>query len=436
MTVSRERFAVDAMLDEVMASAEPLAGRKRNRLSRRVEGELGEMVSDDLKIRQCLLNLLGNAAKFTEDGEIVLLARREHRDGRDWLVFGVRDTGIGMTEEQLGRLFTRFSQADESTTRQFGGTGLGLAITRAFCRKLGGEVRVESVPGAGTTFTIELPATLPDGTEDVAQPLATSRGHLSARRNNVVLVVDDDPSARELLTRFLTREGFEVHCEADGKSGLEQARALRPLAVLLDVEMPQMNGWAVLHAIRSDPALAQTSVIMASVVNEQSLGYALGATDYLVKPIHWDKLKGAIARLRVRSGAGEVLVVDDDRDARERLRSMLGKDGWTVAEAANGAEALAATQAAMPALILLDLMMPVMDGFEFLQALRADPAGQTVPVVVLTAKDMTAAEQDLLATQADRIVRKGSISLADLARDLNAIVPPESAPLAGAGDTP
>jgi CheY-like chemotaxis protein len=216
-----------------------------------------------------------------------------------------------------------------------------------------------------------------------------------------------------------------VHCEADGLAGLERARALHPMAVILDVEMPKMNGWAVLHAMRSDPALAHTPVIMASVVNEQSLGYALGATDYLVKPIQWSTLKGAIARLRVRSEAGEVLLVDDDADARERLRTMLSREGWTVVEAQNGQEAVACVEVSMPALILLDLMMPVMDGFEFLQALRSMPAGQGVPVVVLTAKDISTEELNLLATQADRIVRKGSLSLADLVRELNAIVPPE-----------
>ena len=430
MTVGRERFATAAMLDEVVAAAEALAAKKGNRLEQKRAAGLGEMESDDLKIRQCLLNLLGNAAKFTEGGTITLEARREVRGEADWLVFAVRDTGIGMTEEQLGRLFTRFSQADESTTRQFGGTGLGLAITRAFCRKLGGEVSVTSEPGQGTCFTMELPALLPEGTADVAAPVASTRAGRGARRN-LVLVIDDDAAARELLTRFLTREGFEVHCEADGRAGLMQARALRPLAVLLDVEMPEMNGWAVLHAIRSDPDLAQTPVIMASVVNEQSLGYALGATDYLVKPIHWHKLKGAIDRLRVRAGAGDVLLVDDDADARARVRTMLARDGWQVSEAADGQEALTLVKALeaagkkLPALILLDLMMPVLDGFGFLQALRATPGGHGVPVVVLTAKDMTPEEQEWLASQADRIVRKGSVSLADLARELKSIVPIE-----------
>jgi CheY-like chemotaxis protein len=408
-----------------MEAAGALVAKKNNTLAQDAPPGLGEMLSDDLKIRQCLLNLLGNAAKFTENGTITLRARRTPRDGTDWLVFDIEDTGIGMSEEQVGRLFQRFSQADESTTRQFGGTGLGLAITRAFCRKLGGDVTVRSVEGEGTVFTIELPAVLPEDTQDVEAPADTARAVVSTPRNNVVLVVDDDPSARELLSRFLAREGFTVHCEADGLAGLERARALKPMAVILDVEMPQMNGWAVLHAIRSDAALAHTPVIMASVVNEQSLGYALGATDYLVKPIRWDTLKGAIARLRVRSETGSVLLVDDDADARGRLRTMLTREGWTVDEAGNGQEAVARVEASMPALVLLDLMMPVMDGFEFLHVLRAMPAGQGVPVVVLTAKDMSTDELNLLATQADRIVRKGSLSLADLVRELNAIAPPD-----------
>jgi PAS domain S-box-containing protein len=425
MTVSRERFGVGPMLREVVEAAGALAAKKRNTLLEEIGADLGEMLSDDLKVRQCLLNLLGNAAKFTEDGTITLRAWREVREGAGWLAFAVADTGIGMSEDQVSRLFQRFSQADESTTRQFGGTGLGLAITRAFCRKLGGDVTVESIEGEGTTFTMRLPAELPEQMEDVEAPREEVLREVLPRRNSMVLVVDDDPSARELLSRFLSREGFSVHCEADGLAGLERARALHPMAVILDVEMPKMNGWAVLHAMRSDPALAHTPVIMASVVNEQSLGYALGATDYLVKPIQWSTLKGAIARLRVRSEAGEVLLVDDDADARERLRTMLSREGWTVVEAQNGQEAVACVEVSMPALILLDLMMPVMDGFEFLQALRSMPAGQGVPVVVLTAKDISTEELNLLATQADRIVRKGSLSLADLVRELNAIVPPE-----------
>ncbi|GJD48282.1 Sensor histidine kinase RcsC [Methylobacterium crusticola] len=432
MTVAAEDFAVAAMLDDVAAATESLVLKRRNRLVLDAPGALGTMRQDQGKVRQCLVNLLGNAAKFTEDGTITLGARRTLEDGAAWLTFAVTDTGIGLTEEQIGRLFERFAQADESTTRQFGGTGLGLAITRAFCRRMGGDIAVASVHGAGATFTVRLPARLPE--EDDAPTPEEVRALAEAaavERHDVVLLVDDDPAARELLSRFLEREGFRVRSASDGRAGLSLARALRPRAILLDIEMPRMDGWSVLHAIRSDPDLAATPVIITSVVNEQGLGRALGATDYLVKPIDWEHLKGLMERYRPAGAPGTVLLVDDDADARERLRRTLVRDGWRVREAENGAVGLERLDEARPSLILLDLMMPVMDGFTFLTKLRARPDGGDVPVVVLTAKDITPAEKERLGRDTERVIVKGSVSLGEigsLLRAMYAARPPEPVP--------
>ncbi|HJS87198.1 MAG TPA: response regulator [Acetobacteraceae bacterium] len=420
MTVVAERFEVAEMLREIVDVAGPLVQRKENRLVLDFGDALGGARTDQVKVKQCLLNLLSNAAKFTERGTITLRARREARDGRPWLVFSVRDTGIGMTAEQLGRLFRRFTQADESTTRQFGGTGLGLAITRAFCQMMGGDVRAESEPGRGSVFTMDIPAALDSGAKSAA--IDDAHAGSEADAGDCVLVIDDDPAARELLTRFLRREGFRARTAVDGRAGLALARALRPRVVLLDVEMPHVDGWSVLHAIRSDPELADTPVVMVSVVNEQSLGYALGATDYLVKPIEWDRLKAIMDRYRHASQQADVLVVDDDVDARARLRVMLERDGWSVAEASHGREALERVAAGVPALILLDLMMPVMNGCEFLAALRGRPEWRDVPVIVLTAKDVTASERERLERQADQVLIKGTISLGELAQDLRAVL--------------
>jgi CheY-like chemotaxis protein/two-component sensor histidine kinase len=418
MTVETITFDVRAMLDDVVAGAGSLIERKQNTLVLDLAEDLGAMLSDEVKIRQCLLNLLSNAAKFTEQGTITLKTRREEREKAAWLVFEVADTGIGMTEEQLHRLFQRFTQADESTTRQFGGTGLGLAITRAFCEKLGGEVTVESVAGQGSTFRIALPAEIDPASGHHVD--ATPRDSLADR---IVLVVDDDVAARDLLTRFLSREGFHVRSAADGKSGLTLARALKPQAILLDVEMPRMDGWAVLHAIRSDTELAAIPVIMVSVVNEQSLGYALGATEYLTKPIDWDRLRSVMERFGPTGTPGTVMVIDDDADARERIRIMMTRDGWEVQEAGNGQEALDLLAEATPDLILLDLMMPVMDGFAFLSKLRRREDGREIPVMVLTAKDVTADERERLEHQADRVILKGSMRLAELAQQLRELMP-------------
>ncbi len=429
MTVAAEAFAVGSLVDDVVAATTSLVERKENRLVVDLGDGVGSMNTDQVKVRQCLLNLVSNAAKFTEKGTITLAMRREREGGRDWLRFAVTDTGIGMTEEQLGRLFQRFSQADESTTRQFGGTGLGLALTRAFCRMMGGEVMVTSRQGEGSTFTIRLPADLP--TDEVAEAIPE---HVEAPEGPCVLVVDDDAAQRDLLTRFLERQGFAVRSAADGQAGLALARAIRPTAILLDVEMPRMDGWSMLHAVRSDPDLAETPVVMVSVLHEESLGFALGATDYVTKPVDWEHLKEIIRRFRAPGADGEpgtpeapgtVLVVDDDAALRARLRALLEGAGLHVIEASDGREALAEVGRSVPGLVLLDLTMPVMDGFAFLKALRALPHGRNVPVVVLTARDVTAAEQACLARQADRVVLKGSVSLRELAQDLRELAPSE-----------
>ncbi len=424
MTVESVRFDVAAMLREVVAATEPLVAKKNNRFALEIAENLGEMRSDELKIRQCLMNLIGNAAKFTEDGTITLRGRR---DGPDRLVFEVADTGIGMSPEQLGRLFQRFSQADESTTRQFGGTGLGLAITRAFAKRLGGDVTVDSEPGSGSTFRIVLAGQVRSDDGGAVEPVVIQRDpeasvddHAGAERR--ILVVDDDPAARDLLARFLKREGFNVTGAADGQAGLTLARALRPQAILLDVEMPKMDGWSVLHALRQDPVLVDTPIVMVSVKNEQSLAYALGASDYLLKPVDWDRLKRVLDRVQPHRD-GTILVIDDDDGARERLRFTLSRDGWTVVEASNGQQALERLDGVTPSLILLDLMMPVMDGFDFLERLRERPGFAQVPVVVLTAKDVTPDERACLDRQADRIISKGSFTLPKLAQELRDLIP-------------
>ncbi len=455
MTVEAVDFDVAAMVEDVVDATGSLVAKKNNRLRLDLgEGEgpgsgqdsgLGRMHSDELKIRQCLMNLVSNAAKFTEDGEIVLRVRRD----AEAAAFEVEDSGIGMTAEQMARLFQRFSQADESTTRQFGGTGLGLAITRAFARGLGGDVSVESEPGRGSCFRLRLALRVrsDDGGGDAVAilPEPADRGALQgsvqgavqgpepARPGARILVVDDDAATRDLLARFLKREGFEVTGAADGQAGLTLARALRPQAILLDVEMPKMDGWSVLHALRQDPALADTPVVMVSVKNEQSLAYALGATDYLLKPVDWDRLKRVMDRLHPGK-EGTVLVIDDDEGARERMRFALSRGGWTVVEAEDGQRALERLDGVTPSLILLDLMMPVMDGFAFLKRLRQRPDGGLVPVVVLTAKDVTPDERASLSGQADRILSKGGLSLPDLARELRDLIPTPERPSPIAGD--
>ena len=411
MTTFAEDFDLETLVREVGSTVESLVVQKGNALDIDVQPPLGTMHSDQVKLRQCLFNLVSNAAKFTENGRIVLHAVR---DGAD-VVLSVTDSGIGMTQEQLDRLFERFSQADASTTRRFGGTGLGLAITRAFCRLLGGDVTVTSRPGEGSTFTIRLPAELPEQTEGVAD---APQGEPPPK--HVVLVVDDDAAQRDLLTRFLEREGFAVRTAPDGRAGIELARTLQPRAILLDVMMPQLDGWSVLGALKADPSLAKIPVVMVTFVNEPGLGASLGAADTVLKPVEWDRLKQVMDRFH--GDAGDILVVDDDPDARQRLRSVLERNGWSVDEAGNGQEALDRVAQAPPQLILLDLTMPLMDGFAFLHELRQRPGGEHIPVVVLTARDLDAGERKQLEG-VNRVLSKGQTNLKQLAGELRALTP-------------
>ena len=425
MELYAETFDVAEMAHDLGSTVQALVDRKNNRLDMHLEPGLGTMHSDVTKIRQVLLNLLSNAAKFTENGSVTLSASRitgGHGEG-DWLVFRVADTGIGMNEEQLGRLFQRFTQADASTTRKFGGTGLGLSISKAFGTMLGGDLSVDSAPGEGSTFTVFLPAALPEGragAEGAGPSAAASQDtHPAADvHRDVVLVIDDDPAQRELMTRFLGREGFGALTAADGYAGLQLARALRPRAILLDVTMPGLDGWSVLSALKADPVLAEIPVVMVTFVEERGLATSLGAADYVMKPVKWERFRQVMDRFR--DFEGDVLVVDDDADSRHHVRTVLERDDWTVVEAENGRVALECVASALPRVVLLDLEMPVLDGFGFLEAFRAIPGCADIPVVVLTARDLTREDRRRLQG-ASQILNKGETSLRALASKLRAI---------------
>lgn len=413
MTVYPEDFQALDLINGVRDTMTGLVEQKGNQLLVDADSDLGSMRTDLVKLRQCLFNLIGNAAKFTENGTITL---KVTRDGLDYL-FSIIDSGIGMTPEQSSRLFERFQQADESTTRKFGGTGLGLAITRAFCRLMGGDIEVSSTYGSGSTFTMRIPAVLPHHNLSAEEE---GTGSSAQEGKQVVLVVDDDPAQRELLTRFLEREGFSVRTAADGKTGVELAKSLQPRAVLLDVMMPQMDGWSVLSALKSDHETERIPVVMVSFVNEPGLSEYLGAAETVQKPVEWSRLKQVMERFR--GEPGDLLVVDDDEDTRRRLRTVFERDGWTVSTAENGLAALDMVTHAPPKVILLDLTMPVMDGFTFLHELRSRPGCADIPVVVYTARLLDADERKQLEG-ADRVLVKGETDIRQLAGTLRALAP-------------
>jgi CheY-like chemotaxis protein len=332
-------------------------------------------------------------------------------------VFTVSDTGIGMSADQLARLFEEFMQADSSTTRKYGGTGLGLAITRRFCQLLGGDINVESQVGLGSVFSVQLPMNV----SPVEAPMVLERPEHFL---GTVLVIDDDPSVREVLVRFLGKEGFHVESAPGGKIGLQRAKELLPDVITLDVMMPEMDGWAVLTALKNDPELSSIPVIIMSMLSDKNLGYALGAADYLTKPIDHKQLIEVIEKHRGDSltGLHNILVVDDDPAARETLRRYLQKEGWAIAEAEDGKQALNQMQVSQPDLVLLDLMMPEMDGFEFIEAMKRVPLWQSIPVVVVTAKDLSSADRVRLNGSVQQILQKGAYSREELLEEVRALM--------------
>ncbi|HEY5087091.1 MAG TPA: response regulator, partial [Gemmatimonadaceae bacterium] len=411
-----ETFDLRSTIDDVVTTVEPLLAQNGNQLEIDCAPNLGAMRADMIKVRQTLLNLLSNASKFTDHGIVRLSVTRERspeRDGDEY-VFGVSDTGIGMTAAQQARLFEAFSQAEASTTRRFGGTGLGLAITRRFCEMMGGSIDVQSEHGRGSTFTMRLPATVGEqAASDVA--IAASAAAATSGR---VLVIDDEASVRSLLRRFLLREGLSVDEAATGEAGLRMARETRPDAITLDVMMPGMDGWAVLSAIKADPDLSDIPVIMLTIVDDKRMGFALGASEYLTKPIDREQLRRVLLKYRHGETRGSVLVVEDDPAASELLRRTLEGEGWRATVARNGREALAQMDREEPAIILLDLMMPEMDGFEFLSEIRSLPRASTVPVVVVTAKELTADERKLLNGHVTTVLQKGNHSRDELLSEI------------------
>ena len=429
MDLYLESFDVGRMVREVSATIEPLIARKHNSFQARVAEDLPPMYADLTKVRQSLFNLLSNAAKFTERGTIELAVGRREINGAPGVEISVADSGIGMTPEQISKLFEPFTQADRSTTRKFGGTGLGLAITRRFVRLMGGDIEVESNPGRGSTFRILLPFSASAPAEGSPDPAAESQDAQSppitrgTGQFGTVLVIDDDPSARDLMKKFLAREGFETVVAESGEEGLALARKQPPDVITLDVMMPKIDGWAVLQELKQDERLRNIPVIMVTIVDDKNLGYSLGADDYLTKPVDREQLSAVLHKYRCAHPPCPLLLIEDDETTRGMMRGMLERDGWCVMEAANGEEGLARLSEAGANVILLDLMMPQMDGFEFLSRLRKDEKTRETPVVVITAKELTAEDRRLLSGAVQKVLAKGEFAMEDLLRQLRAVAP-------------
>ncbi|MET3293217.1 UNVERIFIED_CONTAM: signal transduction histidine kinase/CheY-like chemotaxis protein [Brevibacillus sp. OAP136] len=417
MDIYLESCEIASLVRDVVTTVRPLVETNNNQLD---VSELPEgiMKTDVTKLRQILLNVLSNACKFTKEGTILLSAEYEIRQGKQGIRFQVRDTGIGMTEEQLARLFEAFKQADSSTTRKYGGTGLGLAISQKLCQIMGGDIQVASEFGKGTAFTIWLPTM----EQDIHVLADTKETEMLIKGSSTLLVIDDDMAMLQLMKRYLGKEDWTVALAKNGHEGIRLAKELRPTVIALDVLMPGMDGWTVLTTLKNDPELAGIPVVMISMTDDKNLGYALGASEFLTKPVYRERLIAVLDKYVPERRDNSVLVIEDDVTTSQMMTKMLEKEGYRVTHACNGQIALDVVAESVPQLILLDLMMPEMDGFEFVTQLRKREEWRAIPIVVVTAKTITDEERQRLNGYVKNIVQKGNFERNALLQEIRQLI--------------
>jgi signal transduction histidine kinase/CheY-like chemotaxis protein len=436
MDLFLETFDVGTLVREATTTVAPLIEKKQNRLVIDCPEPIGVMHADTTKLRQILLNLLSNASKFTTHGQISLAVSRGVMGPGECIVIKVSDNGIGMTAEQMGRLFQTFSQADASTTAKFGGTGLGLAISRQFARLMGGDVTAASEPGKGSTFTVWIPVQVaPVRTTAAPFEVSSSRApipmtpakpapapaaapgtanHASAR----VLLIDDDKSVHAVLQPLLSKEGYQVVI-SPSKEGRARAKEFRPDIIILDTLVPEVEGWNLLAQFKADAELSSIPVILLTMVDDvKTAGTALGAADYLIKPVDGNRLLPILDKLCAERKETSILVVEDDPPTRLMVSRLIEREGWLAVPAENGRRALELLKTFTPSVVLLDLLMPEVDGFSVLREMRANAAWRDIPVVVLTSLDLTGEVRRLLQQQAERVLQKGRYTKEELLKEV------------------
>ena len=431
MDLFLETFDVGTLVREATTTVAPLIEKKQNRLVIDCPEQIGVMHADTTKLRQILLNLLSNASKFTTNGQISLAVSRGVMGPGECIIIKVSDNGIGMTPEQMGRLFQTFSQADASTTAKFGGTGLGLAISRQFARLMGGDVTAASEAGKGSAFTVWIPVQVapvrttaapfevttprvPVPPAPAPKPAPVTPPPAVAR----VLIIDDDKSVHTSINQLLSREGYLI-VGVGSKEGRDKAKEFRPDVIILGTLVPEVDGWNLLAQFKADAELSSIPVILLTMVDDvKTAGTALGAADYLIKPVDGAKLLPILDKLCAERKETSILVVEDDPPTRLMVSRLVEREGWLAVPAENGRRALDLLKTFTPSVVLLDLLMPEVDGFSVLREMRANPAWRDIPVVVLTSLDLTGEVRRLLQQQAERVLQKGRYTKEELLKEV------------------
>ena len=425
-TLSKDEIDLKVLLRELEESFAPGAKKKGLLFSQRTHTDVETMVADDRRVRQVLGNLVGNACKFTKEGSVALEAQAREINDLPWIEFTISDTGRGMSPEEQAKAFVPFVSNKKDNA---GGSGLGLSICKELVTQMGGKIGFVSELGKGTHFSVFLPCSPssehyePKEAPAFSQPTQGDEGSNAKPipRDATVLVVDDDHKVREMLSRMLKAEGYQVMTAVDGNEGLKLAKEHLPDAITLDVVMPGgKDGWEVLNELKGSPDTQSIPVIMVSVMAEQEYGGALDVEDYLVKPIDFNRLSRVIQRVTDQSASQSLLLVDDDTDSLAAMSRILEEAGWTTLQAHDGAEALETLSKTRPAAIILDLLMPVMDGFEFLEKMQENEHLRSIPVIVLSGKDPSEAEQEFLRERVTLVLKKGQKSADELVRTINA----------------
>ncbi|URQ66011.1 response regulator [SAR86 cluster bacterium] len=405
-------FEIEGMVDTIKDVTGPLAATNDNGFKVNLEDALGSMTQDETKIRQCLTNFLSNGFKFTSNGTVTLDVDTFFEEDVEMIRFSVSDTGEGMSEEGLSKVFREYEQAERSTSAKHGGTGLGLPITKKLAEMMGGDVIVTSELGVGSVFTLYVPRECPQGYDELEQGNTIDK---LTEEEKIVVLIDDDVAMHDLIRRTLSKIGLKLVGAVDSEKGMQIVREMKPKLLLLDVLMPGRDGWSILKECKSDPELKEMPVVMVSQLSQDVLSQSLGADDYLTKPINRDLFLETVSKhISLTDHDGTVLIIDDDTDVRDLLSRMLSDAGFKFDTAKDGKEGLEKLNK-NPNLIVLDLEMPRMDGFEFLENyMKEFNETERAPVLVYSGKDLTEVQREMLEKNVAGMVKKDEVSMDEL----------------------